>query len=385
MHMPLISIHMPLRKTAWLEAAWIFIISRLLIFFITVVAIRRMSPPGQSIRLSWLHWDTGNYIDIAQHGYSYLKITVFFPLWPLLIHSVGTLLGASTMSYDMAALLLANLLFYFALVIFYRLLNDSFDPIVARKSLCYLAFSPYAIFFFVGYTESLFLFLCLAAFLCLQCSRYWLAGLCGFLAALTHAQGILLVVPVAIIMLQRFWLRPGEQMSWQRRSGICLSLLLIPLGVVVFMLYLGITKGSPLAFSTAETQLWDRHLTFPLVSIIMAIQTFFRPESYDQHLLNLLDIVFVLVPFAILIIGWKRLPLHYALFALAMMLFNVSYPQGTIEPLTAVPRYMLIVFPIFIILGGWGKSPYLDRIITVCSTSLFVLNALLFVVGLWVA
>jgi hypothetical protein len=385
MHVPLISRHIPLRRTAWLEAAWIFIVSRLLILFITVVATGRNFPPGQPIGLSWLHWDVGNYIDIAQHGYSNLKMTVFFPLWPLLIHSVGTLFGASTMSYSMAALLLANLLFYFALVIFYRLLNDSFDPIVARKSLCYLAFSPYAIFFFVGYTESLFLLLCLAAFLCLQCSHYWLAGLCGFLAALTHAQGILLVVPVAIIMLQRFWLRSDERMSWQRRLSICLSLLLIPLGVVAFMLYLGITKGSPLAFSAAEPQLWNRHLTFPLVSIIMTLQTFFHPETAVQHLLNLLDIIFVLVPFAILIIGWKRLPLHYALFALAMMLFNVSYPQGAIEPLTAVPRYMLVVFPIFIILGGWGKSPYLDRIITVCSTSLFMLNALLFVVGYWVA
>lgn len=376
---------MPLRRTAWLEAAWIFIVSRLVILFITVVAIRRISPPGQSIRLAWLHWDAGIYIDVAQHGYSTLQNTVFFPLWPLLIRSVGTLFGASAMSYSIAALLLANLLFYFALVIFYRLLSDSFDPIVARNALFYLAFSPYAIFFFVGYTESLFLFLCLAAFLCLQCSRYWLAGLCGFLAALTHAQGVLLVVPVVVIMLQRFWLRSGEQVSWQQRIGTCLSLLLIPLGVVVYMLYLGITKGSPLAFSTAETQLWNRHLTFPLVSIIMVIQTFFRPETSDLHLLNLLDIVFVVVPLAILIIGWKRLPLHYSLFALAMMLFNVSYPQGTLEPLTAVPRYMLIVFPIFIILGEWGKNLYLNRIITICSTSLFVLNVLLFVVGPWVA
>ncbi|HEY7414933.1 MAG TPA: hypothetical protein VH593_07060, partial [Ktedonobacteraceae bacterium] len=263
--------------------------------------------------------------------------------------------------------------------------DDSFDSTVARNSLFYLAFSPYAVFFFVGYTESLFLLLCLAAFLCLQRSYYWLAGLCGFLAALTHSQGVLLVVPVAIIILQRFWLRSGEPISWRQRLGNFVPLLLIPMGVVVFMLYLGATKGVPLAFSAAEARLWNRHLTFPLVSIIMAIQTFFHHGTYDLHLLNFLDILFVLVPFAILIVGWKRLPLHYSLFALAMILFNMSYPQGTVEPLTAAPRYMLVVFPIFIILGEWGKHLYLDRIITVCSISIFMLNVLLFVGHYWVA
>src|SRR5579884_3696612 len=97
MHIPLRSIHIPLRRTAWLEAAWIFIATRLLILFVTVVALRRIAPPGQSIRLSWLHWDVVHYIDIAQHGYTNLKHTVFFPLWPFLIHSVGTFVGTSTM------------------------------------------------------------------------------------------------------------------------------------------------------------------------------------------------------------------------------------------------------------------------------------------------
>ena len=372
------------RKIAWLEAAWIFIISRLVILFITVVASLRMSPPGQSLWLSWLHWDVFAYIGIAEHGYSNLRDTVFFPLWPFLIHGAGALFGASTTGYYIAGLLLTNLLFYFALVIFYCLLSESFDPTVARNSLFYLTFSPYAIFFFVGYTEALFLFLCLAAFFCLQRSHYWLASLCGFLAALTHSQGVLLIGPVAVVIAQRFWLYNGE-LSLPRKLRACLPCLLIPLGVVVFMLYLGITKHSPLAFSTAESQFWNRHLTFPAVSIIIAIRTFFDAETYDLHLLNLLDIIFVLAPLAILIKGWRGLPLHYTLFALVMILFNMSYPQGTVEPLTAAPRYMLLVFPVFAILGQWGKRPYLDRIIAVCSISIFALNALLFVEHYWVA
>ncbi|HEY7416560.1 MAG TPA: hypothetical protein VH593_15315, partial [Ktedonobacteraceae bacterium] len=93
---------MSLRRTAWLEAAWIFMVSRLALLFITIIATRRIFPPSQPIWLSWLHWDVNVYIDIAQHGYSSLQNTVFFPLWPLLMRGAGSLLGASTMSYYIA-------------------------------------------------------------------------------------------------------------------------------------------------------------------------------------------------------------------------------------------------------------------------------------------
>src|SRR5205823_4262889 len=106
----------------------------------------------------------------------------------------------------------------------------------------YLAFYPYALFFFVGYAESLFLLLCLAVFLFLQHSRYWSAGLCGFLAALTRAPGVLLVIPFLVVLLQRFWRRgPEEQTTWQQKLRACFPVALIPLGIAVFMLYLGIT------------------------------------------------------------------------------------------------------------------------------------------------
>ena len=374
------------RKTAWLDAAWIFVLSRLVILFVTFVADLRIPPVSlDNFWFSWMHWDVFSYIGVAQNGYSLVEDTVFFPLWPLLIHGTGALFGASPTAYYITGFLLTNLFFYLALVIFYHLLNKDFDSTVARNSLFYLTFSPYAIFFFLGYTESLSLFLYLAAFLCLQHARYWLAGLCGFLAVLTHSQGVLLVIPFAIVILQRFWLRDREQTNWWQKLRACFPLLLIPLGVVVFMLYLWITKGAPLLFSIQEAQFWHRHLTFPLWSIVLTLQAIVHaPNTYFQFM-NVLDLLCVFVPLVILVPGWKRLPLHYALFALATILLNISYPQGMLEPLTAVPRYMLLVFPVFVMLGKWGKNPRLDRVITVCLFTLFVLNILLFVKHSWIA
>jgi Gpi18-like mannosyltransferase len=215
--------------------------------------------------LSWFHWDVLAYTGLAEHGYSSLRDTVFFPLWPLLIH-IGGALFASTTAYYVTVLVLANLCFYLALVVFYRLLSEDFDPTIARNALFYICFSPYSLFFFAGYAESLFLLLCLSAFFCLQRSYYWLAGLCGFLAALTRSQGVLLVVPFAVIVIQRFWTGQDVQSTWLQKLRACLPIVLIPLGVVTFMLYLWYTKGDPLAFSSQEALSWNRHLTFPLTA-----------------------------------------------------------------------------------------------------------------------
>jgi hypothetical protein len=302
------------------------------------------------------------------------------------VHYVGITFGASTISYYVASLLLANLFFYLALVVFYCLLRkEGFETTVTRNALFYLAFYPYALFFFTGYTESLFLLLCLTTFFCLQHERYWLAGLCGFLAALTRSPGVLLVVPFIVVITQRFWSSREGQVPWQQKLLACFPLVLIPLGVGAFMLYLGITKGHPLAFSTEEAQFWHRYLTFPLTSFITAIQTFSYLATPDLRLLNLLDLVFTLIPLAILASGWRRLPLHYSLFALAMALFSLSYPQGKIEPLTATPRYMMVIFPIIVILATWGKRPHLDRLILACFLPLFAINSVLFINHYWVA
>ncbi len=132
------------RKTAWQEAAWIFGISRFALLVITIMALR-FPPAGQiaphtcasggdCFLSTWYHWDVGAYASIAAQGYSSLHDTVFFPLWPLLIRGVGFLFGGSTMSYYVAGLLLTNVFFYLALVVFYHLLSEDFEPAVARNA-----------------------------------------------------------------------------------------------------------------------------------------------------------------------------------------------------------------------------------------------------------
>jgi len=76
-------------RTAWIEAARIFVISRLVILLITAVSVFRFPLAGTtslrnctfnaSCLLSiWYHFDGIAYVNVASRGYSMPQDTVFF-------------------------------------------------------------------------------------------------------------------------------------------------------------------------------------------------------------------------------------------------------------------------------------------------------------------
>ncbi len=389
-------------KAAFREAAWVFILTRLVLLLISYFGIVIFPLSGQNHAVNcsvsfnaclqaWYHWDAIAYVNIAHHGYTYIPDSAFFPLWPLIEHFGGLLLGGVfPNSYYFAGLLVANICFYFALVLLYRLLVEDFEPATARRALFYFAFAPYAIFFFAGYTESLFVLLCISIFLLLRRGKtldWWLAGLLGFLAVLTRSSGVILVIPYLVMYVQRFWAAPERtQHSWREKLNALAPLVLIPSGVVAYMIYLYYTKGNPFLFISLEATFhWHRHLSFPLVGLGSSISAVFvTPGFGNTYLQNLLDLIFTLIPLVALALGWRRIPLHYALFALGLMLFTLSFPQS-VEPLASQPRYMMSIFPITALFALWSKRPRIEQAVLAFSLPLFAVNSLLFIGHYWVA
>lgn len=389
----------PISKTAWKEASWVFLLNRCIILLITYLGIATIPFVGhrdahncaldlKPCLFSWYNWDAVIYAHLAQYGYVLLRDTVFFPLWPLLIHLGSSPFHPTFITYYVVSILLANLCFYFALVVCYSLFSKDFTPSIARNALYYLAFYPYALFFFAGYAESLFLLLSLAVFFFLQRGQaldWWLAGLCGFLAALTRATGVMLVVPFTVVLLQRFWLgKAFKETGLLSKLNASLPVTLIPLGVLTYMFYLAHTTGNPIAFSTQEAASWSRHLSLPWYGITATTHVLLFTATRLQAL-NFLDLTFTLLPIVVLLLGWRYLPLHYNLYALAMVFFALSYPFIPAEPLSATPRYLMVIFPLFAILAVWGKYPRFDKLVLACSLPIFAVNIIFFVSHYWVA
>ena len=342
---------------------------------------------------SWWRWDAVWYVEIAHYGYQhYPRNTAFFPLFPFLIRVLGTLFGGSLVADYTVGVVLANICFYGALVLFYQLVYEDFDHNIARNALFYLAFAPYSIFFFAAYPESLLLLLSLATFYFLRRGKtldWWLAGLCGFFATLTHDTGIVLLIPFLVLAPQKFGLRtllePG---NFWKKFNTFLPMALIPAGLLVYMLYLLRTFGNPLFFSVQHEAGWHQHFSFPWVSILDTINTSFQrgPQYFFQGVLG--DLFFTLVPLVALIVGWRRLPLHYNLYSLTMLILVFCSPVRLVPGLES-----------FDVISAQCADPVLHlhslcaleqtspraQVLTVTSLIFFVMNTILFVDQIWLA
>lgn len=401
---------MSFKQVAWREAGHIFLLSRLLFLTLTFLAVfllRQIIPgfaqrfdaaPGylfnpsilSTLFFSWMRWDSKAFLNISYFGYTHTPDVSFFPLWPLIQHIGGLLLGnIFPFSFYIAGLLLANLFFYLSLVLFYHLLAEDFDPVLARRALFCLAFAPYAVFFFAGYSEALFLVLCLVFFLILRqdsVKNYWLAGLIGFLATLTRSTGLTLAVPFLVVYIQRHWL-PANRAStgYGQKLLRLLPIVFIPTATIVYMCYLWINKGNPLIFTAQEAAIWGREFTLPWATAIMAVQAIFQAPAPIFVLLNTVDLVIVSLTLLTLTLGWKHLPWTYRLFALAQIAFDLLFPSHTVEPLTSQTRYMLPIFPIMVIIAFWGKKPVFYRCFMIATLIFLVINTVLFLDNIWIA
>src|SRR5262245_52876580 len=135
-------------------------------------ALWRVAPTELSNLLA--RWDTFYYHSIAVTGYSWdpnvfrHDNVVFFPLYPLLMRWGGALIGGHPL---IAGLVVSLAAFTGAIALVYRLALLELGQDGARRAVLLLVTFPYAFFFSVVYTESLFLLLSVGAFYAMRRGR----------------------------------------------------------------------------------------------------------------------------------------------------------------------------------------------------------------------
>ena len=316
----------------------------------------------------WGRWDAVHYLDVATKGYGGTDMA-FFPLFPLLIRILGALTG----NHLIAGLLISNASFFFGLLYLYKLLEHEYDRTVARRAIFYVSIFPSAVFFSAVYTESLFFFLTVASFYYMREHKWWHAGAIGFLAALTRSEGVLLAVPFAI----EWW---GTYRT-HLREGIAsaVAVTLIPAGLLVYMAYLWVLRGDPLYFSHVQIH-WNRHFAPPWVAFADAFTKVFHATAGQIVANEMLEIGFTLLMIVVLIGGWRRLRPSY----IAYMGLSILIPMST-SSLMSMPRFALVLFPMFAILARWGEKPWINNAIVAFSLPLLGLFTVLFADWYWVA
>jgi hypothetical protein len=153
----------------------------------------------------------------------------------------------------------------------------------------------------------------------------------------------------------------------------------IPLGLGLYMAYLWVLRADPLYFSHVQIH-WNRHLAWPWVSIINAFTKLGHAVTGTVVATQSLEIAFTALIVAVLLGGWHSLRPSY----IAYMALSVLIPMST-SNLMSMPRFALVLFPMFAILARWGARPWVNNVILAFSLPLLGLFTVLFTNWYWVA
>jgi hypothetical protein len=355
----------------------------ILTYVSALFSIGNFSPktlPISTLWHAWYRWDSGHFTAIASNGYDAAWRTAFFPLFPLL-ERAGAFL---THDPFIAGLIISNLAGLGMLVVLYRLVQEDFDAERAFRTVLYLSVFPTAFFFAAAYNESLFLLLTLLSFYHMRRGNWWLAGLFGLLASLTRSAGLVLFLPCCYEYLRQ------HQFSIKHIRFDSMSSLGILAGLGIFALYCYYKFHDPLSFSHAQVA-WNRHLHAPWRGLINSFMVILNRHvlSFDS-IHNVIDLSACLIILALVVLcfvgPWKfpRAYWVYGLYAVLISIYSLIFPTDGGVPLAAFSRYMLEVFPAFIVLAALGKKQWFNLYYLVLSVSLLSFLLLQFLTGRWI-
>ena len=330
------------------------------------------------VALGWNNWDAGHYVRIAEDGYHLGPgFPAFFPLYPLLIRAVDILLPGGAL---VGAIVVANAAAYGALAMMYRLADHEFGPRVAQRAAWYLAAFPTGFFLFIGYNESLFILLSLAALYAGRRGHWWLAGGLGALSSATRLFGVLLLVPLAIEYLRQVGWRP------RRIRPDVVGLTLVPLGVIAYSVYCLLDLGSPLAFSIAQDE-WGRRYTFPGHAWLISVQQMSGHELLSKQALGaMLDAGTILIAVVLLVMcvtgpfRFRKDQVYLVAHAGFTLLLLMSTEVGG-RSMQSAARYALEAAAIFLVLARMGANQLVDRAVLMIGVGLQAVLLVTFMAG----
>ncbi len=331
---------------------------------------------------SWLNFDGEHYASIAYQGY--LPLTYFyFPVFPLVTKFLAGILGGGFKNVALAGLFISNISFLTALIGIWKLIKIDYKSDIAKIAILLLLIFPTSFYFGAFYTESFFLALTVWAFYAARRRRWLIAGLLGAVLTATRITGLAFFPAVAY----EIWRAKKEKPKLNLLLPI-LSLIFIPFGLGIYMLYLNKATGNPLEFFSSITIFGQQRST----NLVLLPQVFYRyffkiiPNltfSYFPVVFStFLEIITALVFLLLLAWSFFKLRLSYSLYFLAGYL--IPPLSGSFS---SFPRYVIILFPAFLLMAILSKRlPKIAKaVIFLLLFATLAVATMLFVRGYWVS
>lgn len=314
----------------------------------------------------WARWDSAWYASIALDGYQWLPGQAcnvnFFPLYAWSTWALSLplrLVFSDERAFYLAGMAWSLALFYLALLGLQRLGRRAWGEAVTGRTLMLLAWFPFALFYSAVYTESLFLALCVWAFVFAGEDRWWPAAALVGLAGLTRVTGAVLGLALAIEFAQRARL---DAQKW-RRDGV--AFLVSPLPLLALLGYFKLQFGEALLFLKTYTTVWDKR---PGLSRLVDVLNSIR-HDHDPLALRFQNLMYVIVLFgALALVVWARRRLSWGMQALVVVSVLLVASTG----FNAAGRYTAVLFPAFAALAmAVGERGYRPALVLSAATCLW--------------
>ena len=266
----------------------------------------------------------------------------FMPGYPMTVKIISSIFDTK---FETSAFALSIIFSTLCFILFYWLstlwLDANNDSLYA--TLLFMVM-PFQYYFSMMYSEAFFCSLLIGSLIAVTKKNYLLLAILCSIMTLVRANGLVMLLPVALFVLESENLIISKKLktefvSWKSLKKITFLLLPI-LFFSGYCIYQYIKTGFPNAYSIAQQGGWYRELMFPLAGL-------FRSGDFASQFNSWYAIVFMIIA----CFAWKKLPLSFNLIIWLNILLPLSAGSSV-----AMPRYISIIFPLFIMFSFWLKN-----------------------------
>lgn len=339
--------------------AWLITVTFILFFSYFSISHGTKEKFVQSLE----NWDGRHYLNIAKDGYTQNFQYAFFPLFPLIVR----IMTGITHNFLVSAILISLLSSFLAINIFYNLMRIEFKKAVAEKGVFFLLFFPTSFYLLMSYSEGLFILFVMLSFYYLRKKKILFSVIFASLASATRLAGLAVVLALMVDILSNH--------SLHRKKWL---ILIAPTGFLSYCLYLFSKTGDPFYFLTSQLH-WMRSLAIPGLNIWETLRVVSFPGLLLKYPNMAIDLIFTIFLIGMVLRSFRFLPFSYGVYGLISLLLPLTTPT-----LMSMPRFILPIFPIFILLAKINNQ-YFIFIYQLVSIMLLSAFAVMYINGYWVS